>query len=274
MYKAPIRLKSLYDIMHKYTYFIFDCDGVIFRFTDVIGNSFKILDQLHENGKKFYICTNNSKRGTEEIIQRFANAGYNLPKPNCISTPYLSSQYLLKKSLSSSIYLLGVPAFQKELESYGLSIWKSEGNKTISVKDVSTVVCGFDPEFCYKKLEIATRLIREGAEFVVADTDAYFKIGGTKFPGAAFVSYTIELTTGIKPTTIGKPSTFAFTYIIERDQLEEDKTKYVMIGDSLKTDIAFGINSGIDTILVLSGVTNIDALETSDIKPTYILDSL
>lgn len=269
MYKGPIRLKSFSEILEKYKYFIFDCDGVIFRFTDVIGNSFKILDQLRNCGKEFYICTNNSKRGTEEIIERFAKAGYELPKQNCISTPYLSSQYLLKRSLSSSIYLLGVPAFQKELESYGFSIWKAGDNK-----DASAVVCGFDPEFCYRKLEMATRLIRGGAEFVVADTDAYFKIAGTKFPGAAFICHTLELTTGIKPITVGKPSTFGLTHIMERDKLEEDKKKYVMIGDSLKTDIAFGNNGGIDTVLVLSGVTNIDAIETSDIQPTYILDSL
>ncbi len=271
------RVKLFEELLDKYQYFVFDLDGVIFHGPHVIGDSIPILKLLMARGKQMYFYSNNSRRGNPELAQRLINAGFVPPKNSVISTPYLTALYLhFKHPTVKKVYLMASELFTKELRTDGFEVVVDQDPiGKFDTHGIQAVVVGCDWSFCYNRLAYASFLVKSGVDFIVADSDPYFVIEGLKCPAAAYVYEPIRKITGIAPTVLCKPAAFALELLMERDGIPATaKSRMLMIGDSLFTDIAFGQNGGIDTLLVLSGVTSPADLEKSELKPTYVSDLL
>jgi len=125
-------------------------------------------------------------------------------------------------------------------------------------KDVGAVVVGIDYEFNYLKLIYASRYLQEGAHFIATNRDRYSMVGGKKMAGSGTIVNSISTACDIEPTVVGKPNNFIIDMLCKTQGLE--KKNMIMVGDNLETDIRFARNAGIDSLLVMTGVTNIEKL--------------
>ncbi|XP_063673715.1 uncharacterized protein LOC134810951 [Bolinopsis microptera] len=142
--------------------------------------------------------------------------------------------------------------------------------------NVKFLVGAFDGYFNYAKMAQAYIYIKEcGAEYIATNVDMNHALNEARLlPGTGAVLEGLTQSLGIQPKVLGKPSHLMFDMIRSEHNLQ-DKSKVLMVGDTLESDIQFGINSGVDTALVLSGITSRDMLDQdTSIKPTFVLDSI
>jgi 4-nitrophenyl phosphatase len=139
-------------------------------------------------------------------------------------------------------------------------------------ENVDYVVIGLDENVTYEKLAIATLAVRKGATFISTNPDVSIPKERGFLPGNGAITSVVTVSTGVQPQFIGKPETI----IMEKslDILQLDKQDVAMVGDLYDTDIMSGINVGIDTIHVQTGVTTFDEIQTKDVPPTYSFKDL
>ena len=164
---------------------------------------------------------------------------------------------------SSSTFVIGGDGLRDILAKSGFSLAEN---------DAEIVVVGIDFNLTYKKLRIATMLIRGGAAFIGTNPDVTFPTPDGLAPGAGSILALLEAATDAKPTVIGKPERAMFETAVQRMGTMANRT--LMIGDRLGTDIMGGNNAGLKTALVMTGVTTPDILAESLPKPTAIFDDL
>eukprot|EP00826_Nyctotherus_ovalis_P022376 TRINITY_DN17374_c0_g2_i2.p1 TRINITY_DN17374_c0_g2~~TRINITY_DN17374_c0_g2_i2.p1 ORF type:complete len:273 (-),score=43.51 TRINITY_DN17374_c0_g2_i2:140-958(-) len=268
-------------------YFIFDSDGTLLEFTHPIGDAVKIISEIRNQKKKVYVYSNNSKWSIEEVTMRYQKNGIDLiPGQDVITSAYITAMYIQSLPDVKSVYLIGSADFKNMLEKAGLRVvhWEEDiDNSTMTLKaysecktdGVDAVVVGGDNDYNFYRMCFGCLCVQNGAKFFVSENDPFFIYHDWKLPSSAFASYPIELTTGTKAQVLGKPSPFALELIMKRDGIGEEKRKRIlMVGDSLKADIRFGVDCGIDTLLTLTGVTKEKDLMASEVKPKYVIDKL
>ena len=159
--------------------------------------------------------------------------------------------------------MLGQDGFRQELELNGIqTIFLNHEDSGFSDEEalefqcdpsVKAVVCGMDYQASYRKTCIASLYIQKGAKLICANPDRFSGSGDRLMPACGTITRTIELASGVTAPVMGKPETIGYE-IIKKDQDIPDGAKVLMVGDNLETDIRFGVNNKIDTLLVLSGV--------------------
>jgi 4-nitrophenyl phosphatase len=139
--------------------------------------------------------------------------------------------------------------------------------------EISAVLIGMDLNINYKKLAKAYTYLRNPAtKFIATNADLTYPCNGTTFPGTGSLVSCLISSSGRQPTIVGKPNQTMMDVIVDKYKLDRSRT--LMVGDRLDTDILFGITGGCATMLVLSGVTKAHTMETSEVKPTVVVDSL
>ena len=270
--------------LERYDNFLFDCDGVIWCGKQAIPGSVETLNKLQEMGKRVFFVTNTASLTQKGLAKKLTSKGY-VCKPEQVYSSALATAVYLRKRYPSirKVFLLGQEAFKRELESQGLTVIHSDDfPKAQQVKDwadlktiqpdadIEAVVLGSQLSFTYHAACYASICVQRGAKLVAASHDPYFEIeGGVRMMGAgAFVTY-IETATNQTAEVVGKPSPFYMEWAQERDGLDRSRT--LMIGDMLESDIQFAHNAGIDSALVLTGVTKEADLMDLALRPTYVL---
>lgn len=279
---------TLTELAKTYDYFILDADGVIWEGNNEIGDSAKGLKYLLDHKKSVFILTNNSYKSRKEFMKKGKSVlGMDIPD-NCWYTSSRVTAVFIKEKFPEikSVYVVGGPGIVEELglvgitdvkgiedssKQYDESLFWSEEMKD---KKVDCVIAGLDPGFNYYKLIYATNCIRRGAKFVATNSDSGIKMGTFLMPGAGSLVAAIKKCAEQKPLLIGKPETTSLEMIMRENKIAEgEKSKFVMIGDRLETDIQFAKNAGIASCLVMTGVTTKEML-SGDIKPDYVMEKL
>ncbi|KAJ1659662.1 hypothetical protein IWQ61_001284 [Dispira simplex] len=185
------------------------------------------------------------------------------------------------------VFIIGQDGIKDELQAKGIPLVDPLPIDKIEVSDdfwntlqpdddVGAVVCGFDIDINYATLARAhTYLTRvEGCRYILTNDDTTFPAAGCTFPGTGALAAALTTSTGRQPVVIGKPHATLLDCISQAYNLDRERT--CMIGDRLDTDIQFGINGGLDTLLVLTGVTKEEQLHNPEnqIVPTYVMKSL
>ena len=160
------------------------------------------------------------------------------------------------------LYILGTKSLKEEFVKAGLNITDEYD------ESISALVMGFDTELTFKKLEDASKLLLLDIDYIATNPDLVCPTEYGYVPDCGSVSIMLENATGRKPKFIGKPEPEMVTIAVERSGVTKEET--VMIGDRIYTDVASGINAGVDSILVLSGETTLETAKNSPIRPTYI----
>jgi len=256
--------------------FIFDCDGVIWKGDSIIPGVPETLDMLKSQGKRLIFVTNNSTKSRAGYLKKFHGLGLtNVTAEEIFSSSFAAAAYLEMtnfKATGKKVYVVGEVGIQEELDLVGVPYigGPEDGDKKIELvpgyfldhdKDVGAVIVGFDRYFNYYKIQYATLCIREnpGCEFIATNTDAVTHLtDAQEWAGNGSMVGCIKGSSQREPTVVGKPAAFMLEYIANKFNLRRDQI--CMVGDRLDTDILFGKDGGLRTMLVLSGVTTEEEL--------------
>lgn len=238
------------------TSFIVDLDGVLRRGNRPIEGAQEVLDVMED----YLIVTNNSTRTSVMYSEELRKIGLSIPEKNIFTSARATALFLKEKREYSTAWVIGEKGLLEEIEGIGYEI----------TEDCECVVVGLDRMLTYQKLETACLAIRKGAEFIGSNPDLTFPTERGITPGCGSILAFLEACTDKKPLVVGKPNKLIMDLALDR---LKDRSAYV-IGDRLDTDILAGVNAGLRTILVLTGVETRESLRLSSIKPDFVFENL
>ena len=282
------------NFMQSIDVILSDCDGVLWRETEVIQNSPETVNKFKQMGKKFFYITNNNTKTRSEFIEKCKNLKYDATMDEIVCTSFLAAVYLKEQKFDKKAYIVGSIGTAKELEAVnikhcGIGPDIMDGDEVELVKnfkpdpEVGAVIVGFDKYFSFPKLaKAATYLQDPSVHFIGTNCDTERPSPNTnRFPGTGCFIRCIEAACNRAPVMLGKPESFLIEYITKKYGLKPERT--LMIGDNCSTDILFGQRCGFKTLLVLTGVTTkneVDAMNAPNIDlknwivPDYYADEL
>lgn len=222
------------------------------------------VEALTEKGIPHLYLTNNATRTPDEVVEYLREICDVETTVDHVYTSGLAAvDYVQKNYPGARTFVVGEAALQSQAEAVGLRLAK---------EDIAVVLQALDRDATYDSLTIASRAIQNGAAFIATNPDTKLPIGDGFIPGAGALTSFLQASTHTKPVIIGKP----FSPIMDGalDRLGLLREEVVMVGDNYTTDILAGINYGIDTILTLTGVTELPYLEQVKQQPTHIVQDL
>lgn len=249
--------------LRHYSGYLLDLDGTVYRGNEVIEEAKQFIDQLRKRGLPYLFVTNNSSRTPEQFAGKLMAMGVYAEPHHILTSSQATAKYIQKNKLGKTVYMIGEIGLETALKSEGLELVDG---------DADVVVMGIDRQINYEKLRLACHQVRNGATFIATNGDRALPSEHGFLPGnGAFVSV-VCTSTGVMPTFIGKPEAIMLEEAMR--MLGTTKEETIMIGDNYDTDILAGVNSGIDTLLVYSGVTTREHIKGKQKQPTYELNSL
>lgn len=245
--------------------FLFDMDGTINLGDTLIPGMEGFFDKLKASGREYYLLTNNSSRSHEHYVQKMNKLGVPVVKENVLISSDALTNWMLKHKPEARLFVLGTPQLRETICEAGFTLTNTLAEET------DYVVVGFDQTLTYERLAIACRLIDKGVPYVATHPDIRCPIEGGEFiPDTGAMIELIKTATGKAPELIfGKPYQYMVDVVLDRTGYK--KEEIAMVGDRLATDIAFGLNNGILSVMVLTGEAAMEDVETGNIKPDIIL---
>jgi 4-nitrophenyl phosphatase len=236
---------------------IFDLDGTIYRGSQAVPGAAEFVRRVIGHGIKVLFVTNRSNRTPETVCTQLQGYGISCTTNNILTSAQATARHLQ----SGRVFFIGEEGLEQALLQAGL---------TLDHQRPDYVVVGFDRAVDYAKIEKATRLIRTGARFIATNPDKAVNADGGISPGNGAIVAAIAAATGETPVVVGKPERAIIDIALERMGLSPEHV--ILVGDNLETDIRAGINAGIRTVLILTGVsTRMDALK-SPFKPHRVVE--
>lgn len=250
-------------ILQNYQAFLVDLDGVLVRGGEPLPSAAEALQKLKEAGR-VVIFSNNSTRSRRESATRLSGLGFAIGPEEIVNSAYIVAQHILKSAGSSAVFVIGEEGLKEELE--------LAGHRLTPPEEARFLVVGMDRELSYKKLSQALQALLRGAHFFATNTDPTFPTPQGLLPGAGAAVGAIE-GMGFPPEeVVGKPSKVAFEVALATAGAEPKEC--LLIGDRLETDILGAARVGMDSALVLTGITGREDVERGDPKPTWFAESL
>ncbi|XP_074493466.1 pyridoxal phosphate phosphatase [Sebastes fasciatus] len=288
-----IRGPQLRSLLEAKDFILFDCDGVIWHGEKAITGAAKVVNSLIRNGKNVVFVTNNCTRPRENYVHKFYRLGFtDVILEQIFSSSYCSALYLRDVvKVCGRVFVMGCDAMRRELLEAGVPCVEEEADEPDATiydcalaPDVKAVLVGHDDKLTFLKLAKASCYLRDpDCLFLATDNDPWHPLsGGRILPGSGSLIAALEVSSGRKATVIGKPSRFMFE-CISSQFTGVDPAHCLMIGDRLEVDMLFGSNCGLDTMLTLTGVSQIEeAQEYRDselttnhsLVPDYVVDTI
>lgn len=251
--------------MKKYAGYMIDLDGTIYRGKEKIPAAKRFIERLQEHDIPFLFVTNNSTQAPIKVVENLANNfDIHVKEENVYTSALATADYIADLNKNKrSVYVIGEVGLKQAILDKGFHFEETNPDY---------VVVGLDYDVTYHKFELATLAIKRGAKFIGTNADTNLPNERGLVPGAGSVIALVECSTQQKATYIGKPETIIMEKALERLGLPKDEV--VMVGDNYMTDIKAGINFGIDTMLVYTGVSTRELVRKQEIAPTIELGSL
>lgn len=250
-------------IFEKVKYYVADLDGTVYLSNDLIDGAKEFFDLAVENGKDFYFLTNNSSNNSEIILERMIKMGFPVPEEKIIVSNQVAIEYIERNYPDKTVYLIGNERLTHDFHKANIPL----------TEETPDIVCiGLDDTLNYEKILKGCNYIINGAEFLVTHPDIKAPMGGYYKPDAGSIMQLFATCTGKKPLVFGKPEIYTADFLTRK--LDCKREEICMIGDCLETDIALGVNHGMVTACVLTGVTTPEIYEKSDIKADVVVPSI
>ncbi|MBQ8587719.1 MAG: HAD-IIA family hydrolase [Oscillospiraceae bacterium] len=243
--------------------FLLDMDGTIYLDEELFDGTVDFLNHVKATGGKYLFLTNNSSRSVDAYIAKMQRLGIPAVKEDFLTSVDALIVYLRKNGYGTKkLYAFGTASFRSQLSRAGFCVTdRLEEN-------IDALVCGFDTEMTFQKLEDACILLNRGVDFIAANPDWVCPTWYGFVPDCGSVCEMLFRATGRRPVFIGKPKP-EMAYLA-MEAYGYSKAQTLLIGDRLYTDIACGVNAGIETILVLSGESHREDIASSPEKPTWV----
>ena len=246
--------------------FLLDMDGTIYIDEALFPGTIPFLDAVRAAGGRYLFLTNNSSRSVDAYIAKLARMGIPSGREDFLTSVDALIADLAKRPPYHKCYAFGTRTFREQLAEAGIPVTDHLED------DIDCLLMGFDTELVFQKLEDACILLNRGVDYIAANPDWVCPTWYGCVPDCGSVCEMLFRATGRRPRFIGKPEPAMLLLALERTGYRAEET--VMVGDRLYTDIASGVNAGIDTVFVLSGEGARADAEESDAKPTWIFDDI
>lgn len=251
------------DVLRAKKGFICDMDGVIYNGNQLIPGVKEFVDWLYRENKEFLFLTNSSGKTPKELHQKLARMGLDVDESHFYTSALATAKFLSHQSPGCTAYVVGEPGLFNALH---------DVNITFNDVDPDYVVIGETVNYNYGLICKAMRHVLNGAKLIGTNTDLTGPSESGILPACRALMAPIELTTGKKAYYVGKPNPLMMRTGLQILGIHSAET--AMIGDRMDTDIIAGIESGLDPILVLSGVTSRREIKKYPYHPRLILDGV
>lgn len=243
--------------------FICDMDGVIYHGSTLLPGAKEFVDWLQKEEKDFLFLTNNSSKTRKELQMKLQTMGINVEEKHFYTSALATASFLRKQCPGGSAYVIGDTGLTNAMYNVGF---------LMNNADPDYVVLGETRTYNYEMMEKATQLVMKGAKLIGCNYDVTGPVDGGIAPATRALISPIEMASGKQAYFVGKPNPLMMRHGLNTlDVANEDA---VIIGDRMDTDIVAGIEAGIDTVLVLSGVTSIETMKEFAYRPRYIFDGV
>lgn len=246
--------------------FVIDMDGVLWRGAQLLPGVGEFFELLRARYLPFVLVTNNASQTPEEVRGKLDVFGIAVEQEEVLTTASGAAEYLLNQRPGGGrVYAIGEPALRQALTTAGFEL-------VDQADDVDAVVVGIDFDLRWKQLERAAYALNKGAFFLGTNPDRSFPTEHGLAPGNGATLAALQAATGCEPTIYGKPEPHLFTDALKRMGTKAQRT--LALGDRLETDILGGQQAGLETALLLTGVTDAEMLERSRIQPDWVFEDL
>jgi NagD protein len=243
--------------------FICDMDGVIYHGNKVLPGVVEFIKWLQENNKRFVFLTNSPEKTPHELSMKLGRMGLEVDADHFYTSAMATAAFLSSQKPGCTAYVIGEAALTKAL--YDQGIYMNDVNPDY-------VVVGETRAYFFEKIEKAIELVNKGAKLIGTNPDITGPTERGVMPATGSLIAPIEIATGKKAYFVGKPNPLMLRHGLKRLNLHSADIAFV--GDRMDTDIIAGIESSVDTVLVLSGVTAMEDIEKFPYRPKFILSGV
>jgi NagD protein len=243
--------------------YLIDMDGVLVKGKALIPGADGFIDRLVTNECKFLILTNNPLYTQRDLEHRLKASGLNVPAENIFTSAIATAKFLQSQRPNGTAFIIGESGLTQALHEVGY---------VQTDTDPDYVVLGEVNNYNFEMVTRAIRLINDGALFIATNPDATGPLESGVVPATGAMAALIEKATGKAPFFVGKPNPLMMRSAMRYLGVHSENT--VMVGDRMDTDIVAGVMSGLDTILVLSGVSSMADVEKYPYRPGKIVNSV
>ncbi|MFT4412948.1 TIGR01457 family HAD-type hydrolase [Fredinandcohnia humi] len=249
--------------MKRYKGYLIDLDGTMYRGTERIQEACDFVNALHQKQIPYLFVTNNSSRTPEQVAAKLRDFDIPATEEQVFTTSQATANFMFEKKQHATVYVIGEEGIRQALVEKGF---------VIQDDNPDFVVVGIDRSITYEKLALACIAVRNGATFISTNGDIAIPTERGLLPGNGSLTSVVSVSTTVQPIFIGKPEKIIMEQAQKKLGISKEDT--LMIGDYYDTDIMAGMNAGVDTLLVHTGVTTAELLKGYDRQPTYAIDSL
>lgn len=243
--------------------YLTDMDGVLVHGQRAIPGAPEFIQRLQKGGHKYLVLTNNSRYTPTDLQHRLQKIGIDIDIDHIYSSALATAAFVHSQRPNGSAYVLGDSGLYQAL---------ADVNYTLTDYHPDYVILGETESYPYDKITRATRFISQGVPFIATNPDPSGPDEDGLIPACGAVAAMIEKATGHMPYFIGKPNPLIMRSALR--YLEEHSENAVMVGDRMDTDIKIGLESGLETILVLTGVTSEEMIKNFPYRPNHIAKSV
>ena len=243
--------------------FICDMDGVIYHGNKILDGVKEFIEWLNKENKEYLFLTNSPERTPLELSRKLSRMGLEVSEDHFYTSALATAKFIKTQMENASAYVIGEGGLMNAL--YDAGIYMNDINPDY-------VIIGETRTYNFEKIEKAVHLVNKGARLIGANPDVTGPTEAGIVPATGALIAPIEIATGKRAYFIGKPNPFIIRHAMRK--LNTHSVDTVIIGDRMDTDILSGIESSIDTVLVLSGVTAKDEIDKFPYRPKYVFDGV
>jgi NagD protein len=243
--------------------YLIDMDGVLISGETLIPGADAFLEGLQALGAEYLVFTNNPIYTPRDLSHRLATIGLKIPERRIFTSAQATARFLEAQRPEGKAFVIGESGLTNAIHEIGY---------VITDRDPDYVVLGETHTYDMGLITTAVRLVSAGAHFIATNPDPTGPVEGGIVPACGAMAALIERASGVSPFFVGKPNPWMMRSALNHLGLHSEHT--VVIGDRMDTDIVAGIESGMETILVLSGVTRRGDVARYPYRPTRVLVSV
>ena len=240
-----------------------DMDGVLVHEGHALPGAGDVIKQWQAAGQRFLVLTNNSIYTPRDLSARLRATGLNIPEESIWTSALATADFLKSQKPKGSAFVIGEAGLTTALHEVGY---------IQTDVDPDYVVLGESRTFSFETLTKAIRLINNGARFIATNPDATGPSADGVLPATGSVAALITKATGRDPYIVGKPNPMMFRSAMNKINAHSESTG--MIGDRMDTDVVAGIEAGLHTVLVLTGIADDAEISKYPFRPNEILNSI
>jgi NagD protein len=242
---------------------LMDMDGVLVHEQSPIPGAERFLARLRELGLPFLVLTNNSIYTRRDLSARLRGIGLDVPEEAIWTSALATARFLEDQRPGGSAFVIGEAGLTTALHAAGY---------TLTERDPDYVVLGETRTYSFERITQAIRLVAEGARFIATNPDPTGPTPDGPVPATGSVAALISRATGVDPYFVGKPNPLMMRSAL--NAIDAHSESAAMVGDRMDTDVVSGLEAGMHTVLVLTGITQREETERFPYRPSRIIDSI